>query len=70
MTLRRNSMMIMTMRMRLTKSLMKLEEQNSNTINNNMKGSQLMTFRMNFVIQLRMIWKLRLKLMFMNLLRL
>ena len=26
-----------------------------------------MTFRMNFVIQLRMIWKLRLKLMFMNL---
>ena len=29
--------MIMTMRMRLTKSLMKLEEQNSNTINNNMK---------------------------------
>ena len=47
---------------------MKLEEQNSNTINNNMKGSQLMTFRMNFVIQLRMIWKLRLKLMFMNLL--
>ena len=62
-------MMIMTMRMRLTKSLMKLEEQNSNTINNNMKGSQLMTFRMNFVIQLRMIWKLRLKLMFMNLLR-
>jgi hypothetical protein len=61
-------MMIMTMRMRLTKSLMKLEEQNSNTINNNMKGSQLMTFRMNFVIQLRMIWKLRLKLMFMNLL--
>ena len=25
-----------------------------NTINNNMKGSQLMTFRMNFVIQLRM----------------
>ena len=61
-------MMIMTMRMRLTKSLMKLKEQNSNTINNNMKGSQLMTFRMNFVIQLRMIWKLRLKLMFMNLL--
>ena len=61
-------MMIMTMRVRLTKSLMKLEEQNSNTINNNMKGSQLMTFRMNFVIQLRMIWKLRLKLMFMNLL--
>jgi hypothetical protein len=35
--------------MRLTKSLMKLEEQNKNTINNNMKGSQLMTFRMNFV---------------------
>ena len=61
-------MMIMTMRVRLTKSLMKLEEQNSNTINNNMKGSQLMTFRMNFVIQLRMIWKLRLKLIFMNLL--
>ena len=58
-------MMIMTMRVRLTKSLMKLEEQNSNTINNNMKGSQLMTFRMNFVIQLRMIWKLRLKLMVM-----
>jgi hypothetical protein len=35
-------------------------------INNNMKGSQLMTFRMNFEIQLRMIWKLSLKLMFMN----
>ena len=32
-----------------------------------MKGLQLITFRMNFVIQLRMIWKLRLKLMFMNL---
>ena len=61
-------MMIMTMRVRLAKSLMKLEEQNSNTINNNMKGSELVTFRMNFVIQLRMIWKLRLKLMFMNLL--
>ena len=61
-------MMIMTMRVRLAKSLMKLEEQNSNTINKNMKGSQQMTFRMNFVIQLRMIWKLRLKLMFMNLL--
>ena len=61
-------MMIMTMRVRLTKSLMKLEEQNSNTIKNNIKGSQLMTFRMNFVIQLRMIWKLRLKLMFMNIL--
>ena len=61
-------MMIMTMRMRLTRSLMKFEEQNSNTINNNMNGSQLMTFRMNFVIQLRMIWNLRLKLMFMNLL--
>ena len=60
-------MMIMTMRMRLTKSLMKLEEKNYNTINNNMKGSQLMTFRMNFVIQLRMIWKSRLNLMFMNL---
>ena len=61
-------MMIMTMRVRLAKSLMKLEQQNSNTINNNMKGSELVTFRMNFVIQLRMIWKLRLKLMFMNLL--
>jgi hypothetical protein len=38
-TLRRNSMMIMTIRMRLKKSLMKLEAQNKNTINNNMKGS-------------------------------
>jgi hypothetical protein len=29
----------MTIRMRLKKSLMKLEAQNKNTINNNMKGS-------------------------------
>ena len=34
-------MMIMTMKMRLTKSLMKLEERNQNTINSNLKGLQL-----------------------------
>jgi hypothetical protein len=61
-TLRRNSM-------RLTKRLKKFEEQNeiTITINNNMKVSQLMMFRMN-VIKLRLIKKLRLKLTFMNLL--
>jgi hypothetical protein len=51
-------MIIITMKMRLTKSKMKLEEKNRNTSNNNMKGSKLMKFRTNFVIQLRMIWKL------------
>ena len=35
---------------------------------NNMKGSQLMIFRMH-VIQLRILWKLGLKLKLMNLLR-
>ena len=40
--------------MRLTKSLMKLEELNQNTINNNAKGSQLMMLRKN-MIQFRMI---------------
>ena len=44
------------------------EELNANTINNYEKSSQLMTFRRN-MIQLRMIWKLKLKLMCMNLLR-
>ena len=44
------------------------EELNANTINNYEKSSQLMTFRRN-MIQLRMIWKLRLNLMFLNLLR-
>ena len=39
-----------------------------NTSNNNMKGSQLMTFRIN-VIQLRMLWTFRLKLKLTNLLR-
>ena len=33
-----------------------------------LKGSQLVTFRMN-VIKLRMLWKLRLKLKLMNLLK-
>ena len=41
---------------------------NWNAINNNMIGSQLMTFRMN-VIQLRMLWKLRLKLKLIHILR-
>ena len=52
--------------MGLTKSLMELEELNQITINNNVKGSQLKRLR-RIVIQLRMIWKLRLKLMFINL---
>ena len=43
------------------------EELNANTINNYEKSSQLMMFRRN-MIQLRMIWKLRLNLMFLNLL--
>ena len=50
----------------LTTSLMKLEDLNQNTFNNNGKGSQLKRFR-RIMIQLRMIWKLRLKLMFINL---
>ena len=62
-------MMISTLRMRLTKSKMKLEDPNENTIDSNLKSSQLTMFRMNFVIQLRMIWKLRLNLMFMNSMR-
>ena len=44
----------------------KLEEQNCNTINSNLKGSQLIMLRMNFVKQLRMIWMLRLNLKLMN----
>jgi hypothetical protein len=43
-----------------------LEEQNCNTINSNLKGSQLIMLRMNFVKQLRMIWMLRLNLKLMN----
>ena len=44
------------------------EELNAYTINNYEKSSQLMTFRRS-MIQLNMIWKLRLNLMFFNLLR-
>ena len=62
-------MMISTLRMRLTKSKMKLEDPNENTIDSNLKSSQLKMLRMNFVIQLRMIWKMRLNLLFMNSMR-
>ena len=43
----------------------KLDEVKSDTINSNLKSSQLMLLRMHFVIQLIQ-WKLRLNLMFMN----
>ena len=61
--------MISSLRMRLTKSKMKLEDPNENTIDSNLKSSQLKMLRMNFVIQLKMIWKMRLNLMFMNSMR-
>ena len=48
-------MLIMSMRMRLTKSWMKLEEKNWNKNNINKKVSQLMKMR----IQLMMIWKFK-----------
>ena len=44
-------MMIIIMRMTMTKILMRLEEPIQNTINGNLESSQIMTLRMTFVIQ-------------------
>ena len=51
-------MMIMTKKMKWSKSQMKIDVHYQNTLNNNMEGSQLIMLRMSFVKLLRLIRKL------------